>query len=66
MIHIDKNHIIDMSGDAATILAELSIGVIGLSEVLSDVSGKPVEASAALIVSKVTESVKAGITELKK
>lgn len=65
MIHVDRNHI-DMDGDIAEILTELSVGIVKVSEVLTDAFSQSVEESAAWVMSKVTEGVKAGITQLKK
>lgn len=64
MIKIDKNHV-EISGDVAAVLTEIVVGVIQLADLISDASGQPLEKSAAWAMSKVSEGVKAGITELK-
>lgn len=65
MININKNRV-EMSGDIATILTEQVMGVIRAAEVISNATGKPLEESAAWVMSKVAAGVRVGITESKK
>ena len=64
MININKNSV-EMSGDIATILTEQVMGVVRVAEVISDATGKPLEESAAWVMSKVTGGVKVGINKAK-
>lgn len=65
MMKINKTHV-EISGDVATALTEIVVGVIQVADLISDASGKPLKESAAWVMSKVAAGVRVGITESKK